>query len=267
MNLIENSGTILEEVVKVLAEERHRIILELLKERNVVKLQDICERTHCSESSGRRDLQLLEERGLLVRVHGGAKMKQPLQRELDVMGKSTQNTQEKESLGAKAASYIQDDDVIYLDAGTSTLAIIPYLSEDQHLTVVTNGVEHASLLADKNIRTFLLGGRLKNTTKAIIGVEAANDLKRFRFNKAFLGINGVHEKYGLTTPDPDEAEIKRTALERSEKGYVIADKSKFGYVSFVKVADVTDATIITSTLPASVAKQYSSQATIQEVIL
>ena len=118
-----------------------------------------------------------------------------------------------------------------------------------------------------SIRTFLLGGRLKNTTKAIIGVEAANDLKRFRFNKAFLGINGVHEKYGLTTPDPDEAEIKRTALERSEKGYVIADKSKFGYVSFVKVADVTDATIITSTLPASVAKQYSSQATIQEVIL
>ena len=234
----------------MLAEERHRIILELLKEHNVVKLQDICERTQCSESSGRRDLQLLEERGLLVRVHGGAKMKQPLQRELDVMGKSTQNTQEKESLGAKAASYIQDDDVIYLDAGTSTIAIIPYLSEDQHLTVVTNGVEHASLLADK-----------------IIGVEAANDLKRFRFNKAFLGINGVHEKYGLTTPDPDEAEIKRTALERSEKGYVIADKSKFGYVSFVKVADVTDATIITSTLPASVAKQYSSQATIQEVIL
>ena len=169
----------------MLAEERHRIILELLKERNVVKLQDICERTHCSESSGRRDLQLLEERGLLVRVHGGAKMKQPLQRELDVMGKSTQNTQEKESLGAKAASYIQDDDVIYLDAGTSTIAIIPYLSEDQHLTVVTNGVEHASLLADKNIRTFLLGGRLKNTTKAIIGVEAANDLKRFRFNKHF----------------------------------------------------------------------------------
>ena len=189
----------------MLAEERHRIILELLKEHNVVKLQDICERTQCSESSGRRDLQLLEERGLLVRVHGGAKMKQPLQRELDVMGKSTQNIQEKESLGAKAASYIQDDDVIYLDAGTSTIAIIPYLSEDQHLTVGTNGVEHASLLADKNIRTFLLGGRLKNTTKAIIGVEAANDLKRFRFNKAFLGINGVHEKYGFTTPDPDEA--------------------------------------------------------------
>ena len=71
----------------MLAEERHRIILELLKEHNVVKLQDICERTQCSESSGRRDLQLLEERGLLVRVHGGAKMKQPLQRELDVMGK------------------------------------------------------------------------------------------------------------------------------------------------------------------------------------
>ncbi|WOY89439.1 DeoR/GlpR family DNA-binding transcription regulator [Ligilactobacillus murinus] len=247
----------------MLAEERQQHILQMLKENNVVKLQEIREQTNCSESSARRDLQLLEEKGLLVRVHGGAKIKHSLQRELDMSGKASKNTVQKEAIAKAAAKLVEAEDVIYLDAGTTTLAMISYLNKPE-LTVVTNGVMHASLLADQNVRTILVGGELKNTTKAIIGVKAVSSLTQFRFNKAFLGINGIHPRYGFTTPDPDEAAVKTTALEQSEECFVLADPSKFDNVSFVKVAELSQATIITSSLSQPVRARYREQTTIQE---
>ncbi|MEY8735914.1 DeoR/GlpR family DNA-binding transcription regulator [Lactobacillus sp. AN1001] len=247
----------------MLAEERQQHILQMLKENNVVKLQEIREQTNCSESSARRDLQLLEEKGLLVRVHGGAKIKHSLQRELDMSGKASKNTTQKEVIAKAAAKLVEAEDVIYLDAGTTTLAMIPYLNKPE-LTVVTNGVMHASLLADQNVRTILVGGELKNTTKAIIGVKAVSSLTQFRFNKAFLGINGIHPRYGFTTPDPNEAAVKTAALEQSEECFVLADPSKFDNVSFVKVAELSQATIITSSLSQPVRARYYEQTTIQE---
>ena len=249
--------------MKVLAEERQQHILQMLKENNVVKLKEIREQTNCSESSARRDLQLLEEKGLLIRVHGGAKIKHSLQRELDMSGKASKNTAQKETIAQVAAKLVEAEDVIYLDAGTTTLAMIPYLNKPE-LTVVTNGVMHASLLADQNVRTILVGGELKNTTKAIIGVKAVSSLTQLRFNKAFLGINGIHPRYGFTTPDPDEAAVKTTALEQSEQCFVLADPSKFDNVSFVKVAELSQATIITSSLSQPVRARYREQTTIQE---
>ena len=126
-------------VMKVLAEERQQMILQMLKENKVVKLQEICEKSGCSESSARRDFQLLEEKNLLVRVHGGAKIKYSLSSEPDMTGKATRNTSEKNAIAHAAAKHIQQDDVIYLDAGTSTLAMVQYLEPEQNLTVVTNG--------------------------------------------------------------------------------------------------------------------------------
>lgn len=248
----------------MLAEKRQQLILEMLKNNGVIKMQDICEKTDCSESSARRDLQLLEEQGLLVRVHGGAKMKYSLQREMDMSGKENQNISAKEAIAKFAAKLIRDDDVIYLDAGSTTLALIKYLGTFSGLTVVTNGVQHASALADQNVRTILVGGQLKNSTKALVGPQTVSDLQRLRFNKAFLGINGIHPKYGYTTPDPSEAAVKQVALEQSEKAYVLADASKFNNVSFVKIADLGAAEIITQELSNELFAHYSSQTTIQE---
>lgn len=251
--------------MKVLAEERQELILQMLRENNVVKIQDICEKSGCSESSARRDLQLLEENNLLVRIHGGAKVKYSLSSEPDMTGKARQNTTEKNAIAKAAASRLREGDVVYLDAGTSTLALIQYLEPSAHLTVVTNGVVHASMLADKGVRTILVGGELKNTTKAIVGVEAVNSLKQYRFNKVFMGINGIHPQYGYTTPDPDEAAVKQVAMEQSEQCFILADHTKFDEVSFVKVADVAQASVITTKLPAKVSSQYNKQTTIQEV--
>lgn len=113
----------------MLAEERQQVILGMLHENGIIKLHDVCRKVECSESSVRRDLQELEEAGLLIRVHGGAKIRQSLQRELDMSGKFSQNIEQKNRIAEKAVSLIQDEDVIYLDAGTSTLAMVPFLDQ------------------------------------------------------------------------------------------------------------------------------------------
>lgn len=251
--------------MEVLAEQKQQMIMEMLSDSKVVKLKDICQQTKCSASSARRDLQILEEQGSLVRIHGGAKAKHDLQREMDMTGKSTQNVSAKDRIAQLAAAKITDEDVIFLDAGTSTLAVVRYLRPEQHLTVVTNGVIHASQLADQGIRTLLVGGMLKNTTKAIIGTKTVRDLQRYRFNKVFLGTNGVHDEYGLTTPDPEEAAVKQAALDQAEEVFVLADASKFDAVSFVKIADLEQVTLITTDIPRVVFDKYSRQTNILEV--
>ncbi len=150
-----------------------------------MNLQDICNLTGCSESSARRDLQRLENQGVLIRIHGGAKLKNSLQQEPDMVRKVSKNIEQKKMIAKYAAGLIQSEDVIYLDAGTSTLAMIPFLAANMHLTVVTNGVLHASVLADQGIRTILIGGELKNTTKAIVGIETVKSLMKYCFNKVF----------------------------------------------------------------------------------
>ncbi|HIW88763.1 MAG TPA: DeoR/GlpR family DNA-binding transcription regulator [Candidatus Ligilactobacillus excrementipullorum] len=251
--------------MEVLAEQRQQLILEMLAQRQVVKLKDICRQTGCSASSARRDLQILEEQGSLVRIHGGAKAKHDLQRELDMTGKATQNVSAKERIAQLAAAKIAQEDVIFLDAGTSTLALVHYLQPSQHLTVVTNSVMHAAQLADQGIRTILVGGMLKNTTKAIVGTKTVHDIQRYRFNKVFLGINGAHDEYGLTTPDPEEAAVKQAAIGQTEETFVLADATKFDAVSFVKVADLEQVTIITTELSRAVFDKYSRQTNILEV--
>ncbi|ETA74677.1 DeoR family transcriptional regulator [Ligilactobacillus equi DSM 15833 = JCM 10991] len=251
--------------MEVLAEKRQEIILKMLKNDNIVKIQDICNQTACSESSARRDLQLLEEQGLLTRVHGGAKLKYSLQQELDVVGKSVQNTSEKAALAKYVATLIQENDVLYLDAGTTTLNVVDYLRPGMKVTVVTNGVSHASKLADRGIQTIVLGGRLKDNTKAVVGSQALAALSSYRFNKAIIGINGIHPQYGLTTPDPDEAALKRLAIEQSEQTFVLADASKFSAVSFVQIANLDQVEIVTGKLPAHIRRQYNNQTSIQEV--
>lgn len=249
----------------MLAEERQQQILALLQTQNVVSLQDICQTTNCSESSARRDLQQLEDAGKLVRVHGGAKLSQELQREPDMPGKLRLNGPAKMAIAKEAVKNVHPGDTIYLDAGTTTLAMIELLDPTANLTVVTNGVLHASFLADQGIRTLLLGGVLRNTTKAIVGTTAVRTLKQYRFNRVFLGTNGVHPTAGLTTPSPEEAVLKRAAAEQAEQVFVLADASKFDQTAFVRFGDCDLGTLITSTLPPAISDRYHQLATVREV--
>jgi DeoR family transcriptional regulator, fructose operon transcriptional repressor len=231
--------------MKMLTPERQQLILSLLKKKGVIKLQELIEETNASESTIRRDLIQLEEEKKLKRVHGGASLLQGKRNEPSLSEKTSKNLQDKISIAKAAVSVIRDGDSIYLDAGTTTQQMISYLNQER-LTVVTNGITLVEPLLEKGISTYLLGGMVKGSTRAIIGRSALETLRTYRFDKCFIGTNGVDLDYGYTTPDPEEALVKQTAIKLSQERYVLADHSKIGEVSFSKIADMEEAALITN---------------------
>lgn len=231
----------------MLTEERYTFILDELKHNGIVKTQELMTALQCSESTIRRDLDQLEQDRKLRRVHGGAKRFYQLDDELSNNEKSSKNIQEKQAIAKFAASLIEKNDIVFIDAGTTTLAMIDYI-ENGNITVVTNGILHASLLTDKNINTFLIGGNIKPSTKAIIGPTSIHQLRNYRFNKAFIGINGIDIEFGCTTPDPEEAALKSLAIKQASITYMLADQSKWNKVNFANVCDMEEVTIITDAI-------------------
>ena len=211
----------------MLTEKRYEIILSLLKEKGLIKVTELMDSTNTSESTIRRDLCTLESKGLLQRIHGGAKSINYTSKELSFKEKSTKNIHEKNILAKYAASLIEDGECIFLDAGTSTYEIIKYLRNN-------------------DIRCYMIGGNVKLNTKAIVGSHAIKCLNKFRFDKCFIGTNGIDLKAGFTTPDCEEASIKSCAIDNSKISFVLADNSKFNEISFVKFSELEKCIIITN---------------------
>lgn len=231
----------------MLTTERHKAILNLLQEKQTITLQDIIDETSASESTIRRDLSALETKGELTRIHGGATLTERKLKEYSIIEKSAKNIQDKQSIAKYAASLVNDGDCIFLDAGTTTLQLVPFLQQND-IVIVTNGLTHLDALMENDIQTYLTGGLIKSKTGAVIGAQASQSLSNYRFDKCFLGVNGYHTKYGYTTPDPDEANIKHTASTLAKETYVLADHSKYNQVSFAKICGLDEASLITGNL-------------------
>lgn len=231
----------------MLTNERHEIILNLLAEKQTVKIIELMEATAASESTIRRDLTELESINKLERIHGGATVNERNIQELSILDKSTKNLQEKIRLAAFAATFVQEEDFIYLDAGTTTYQMIPFL-ENKKVVVVTNGLTHVESLIEYGITTYLTGGYVKSKTRALVGPQTVQSLSEYRFDKCFLGVNGFHLEYGYSTPDPEEAAVKRLASELARKTYVVADHTKFNKISFANIMDLEKAELIVADL-------------------
>lgn len=232
-------------------------------EDNYVALEDLMQLLDSSESTVRRDLGELEQEGRLHRVHGGAELFHSLQEELSNQEKSVKNSQIKQALAQKASRFVYDNDVIFIDAGTTTEFLLPFL-QGKNVTVVTNSIHHATRLVDLSIKTIIIGGYVKQTTDASIGSVALEQIRQMNFDKAFLGINGVDEAY-LTTPDMEEAVIKKAVIANAKVSYILVDGTKIGQVSFVKVAAIDQVTIITEAASTGILKKIKEKAKVIEL--
>jgi DeoR family fructose operon transcriptional repressor len=247
----------------VLTPERHQLILQLLKEKNTVKIQELVEITRSSESTIRRDLNQLEQKKYLKRIHGGAARLQGKLEEPSMLEKSAKNLQQKKKIAHFAASLIEEGDCVYLDAGSTIFEMIQFLPKN--IVIVTNGIMHIKALLDNQLETYVIGGRVKNKTGAIIGRGALESLENYRFDKCFLGVNGIHPQFGYTTPDQEEALIKKKALSLSREVFILADDSKFGEIAFAKIGDIHEGSIITNDLDEETMNQYRSKTKIKVV--
>ena len=248
----------------MLTEERYQSILNMVNEKNAVTVSELAEYLDISESTVRRDLTALDELGKLKKVFGGATSvsKTEGMYEDSVSMRENLMKDEKIEIGKYCAKTINNADFVYIDSGTTTARLIDFIDNNK-ATYVTNGIVHARKLAQKGLNAYLIGGRVKSATEAVIGAEAISNLKNLNFSKAFLGTNGIDINAGFTTPDIDEAMTKEAAINRSYMAFVLADHTKFRRVFSVTFAQLKKCCIITDTLPFN---QYAKETIIKEVM-
>lgn len=233
----------------MLSEERLQEILRLVSERGSVSTQELMDTLNISESTVRRDLTVLDEQGKISKVRGGAMVKGDMYStvEATMLQKQDLNREDKRVIARYAASLLEENDFVFLDAGSTTELMIDYITEKK-VIFVTNAVTHAKKLSQRGYTTYILGGEFKATTEAIVGDETVAGLQKYNFTKGFWGTNGVNRKVGFTTPDVKEAMVKKTAMEHCAQRYVLCDASKFSQISSVKFSDFAKAFIITTEL-------------------
>ncbi len=247
----------------MLQDERHEKILKQLKLKHAVKVVNLAKELGISESTIRRDINELHQLGKLKRVFGGAisLSGDMASGETDVASRTNINVDEKERIAKYAASMINDNDFVFIDAGTTTGKMIDYL-EKKNVTYVTNGIVHAKRLIERGFHAYMIGGLLRPSTEAAIGEAAITSIKRYNFTKCFMGTNGIDIARGFSTPDIGEAAIKTAAMEQSYVSVILADHTKFGLISPVTFAELEDACIITDKMEHH---EYCKYTVIEEV--
>ena len=233
----------------MLTEKRQEAILKIVDERKAVTVTELSEQLDASESTIRRDLTALDREGRLKKVHGGATaLGGYYSTKEDAMPeKYSMNVEEKREIARYAATLVHKDELVYLDAVTTTEYMVDYLTE-KAAVYVTNGIPIARKLALRGFSTYIIAGRIKPATESVIGSETADSLRRFNFTVGFFGTNCVSAENGFTTPDIAEARTKTSAMARCLRKFVLADAGKFGKAAPVTFAKLGEAVIITSQL-------------------
>ena len=194
----------------------------------------------------------LAAQGMVRRVHGGVEFMVRDRDQLTVKERRTIYQADKQAIAKRAAAQLKGGEMIFLDAGTTTGELIAYLAGIKPaVTVVTNSVHHAAQLSDLMIPVMIIGGQVKQTTDAVIGAAAVNQINHLVFQTSFIGADSLSVEFGLTTPDLEEAAIKQAVVARSKTSYVLADASKLATASFAKAVDLSQVTLITTRLTAA----------------
>ena len=230
--------------------KRLRYLENLLNQKVELSVKDIAELLHVSDMTVRRDLDELEEQGIVRRTHGGAVHLDPVShlKEPYIPGEqTTKNAREKNLIGLKAASLIQSHETIFLDSGTTTPYIAKHLDSEIPITVlcytITNLLE---LYPRDHVNLILLGGYFHRDSNIFHSIENRTLISNTRADKAFISTGGLDPPLGLTTYFYNEADIKREMIRSARQIILVADSTKFGQISVTHFADLTDIdTIIT----------------------
>lgn len=228
-------------------EERHAQIVAWARADGRVDVSGVAARLDVTTETVRRDLTTLERQGVLRRVHGGAVPVERLGFDPEVAVRESVLTAEKEAIAKAALEEVPQDGTIALDAGTSTMRLAELLPPGRELTVVTNSLPHAMLLATRpGLTVHIVGGRIRSRTLATADEAAQEFLRTLFVDVAFIGTNGVSVEHGLTTPDRSEAATKRALIAAARRTVVLADHTKFGADHFASFADLANVdTIVT----------------------
>lgn len=232
-----------------LARQRQTLILERVREQGGVRVTDLVRELGVSDMTVRRDLELLDERGLIEKVHGGAAaIDGSALFEPGFTVKSGLMEAEKSLIAASAASLVVPGTAIAVSAGTTTYALAKRLTDIPGLTVLTNSVPVADVLYrdGRSDQTVILSGGVRTPSDALVGPFAVEVIRSLHVDSVFMGTHGMDPRSGLTTPNILEAETNRALIQAGRRLIVLADHTKWGTIGISSVAQLEDADTIVS---------------------
>ena len=246
-------------------EDRHSRIVEQVRGAGRVLVTELAERFDVTPETIRRDLTALDRCGSLRKVHGGA-IPAPALPETGVTQREQVNTSAKQAIARAALEWLgpEPGTTLLVDAGTTTGAFARLLPTESNLTIITNSVlTAASLAAAGQTRVRILGGQLRGLTEAAVGPEAVEALATLRVDVAVLGANGLSAAHGLSTPDPDEATVKRAMVRSARQVVALVDSSKIGQEHLVSFASLDDIDLLVTDveLPPALTEQLATTET------
>ena len=227
--------------------ERHKYILDHLNKYGFVRITDVANELGVTKVTIRKDVKILEAKGLLYKVHGSARSANPHVADTDVHVKGNVNREEKERIARKAVELLNDNDSIIMASGSTIYAFAEAIKREfrSHLNVVTTFLKTSVLLNDvEEINVVQLGGSVHKKSLSVLGEEAARELDDCICSKVFFGVDGIDPEHGITTSTIDEAKLTRRMMHAASQVIVLADSSKFGQRGFGRICALEDIDVI-----------------------
>lgn len=223
----------------MLKEERHQYILNRISNDHRIYVSSLSEELNISDDTLRRDLSELDSKGLLTKVHGGAIAKSGIS--IKFTERLNTDTAIKQQMAAKVIPLFKDGDIILMDGGTSNLEVARQIPKDMALTIYTNSFPVINELFNHlNLDLIFLGGKVFSSSQVTVGITVYQLLQTITPDWVILGVSDVHPEKGVTSPDREEALIKRSMIARGIKRIILADSHKLDTARPYHVASLGD---------------------------
>lgn len=232
--------------------DRRRKIYEILKKSHNISINDLCDTFGVSKNTIRRDIADLEKKGVIEKVYGGIVLAEsPKDAPEPFAFREERNAEAKQIIGRLAASLVEDGDVIYIDSGTTTMHMVPHLIEKRGLTILTASVHVINMAVTYHqLSVISTGGTFYPPSKAFVGPQVIEGLRRYSITKAFLASTGISIEHGATNTSPLECEIKQCLMEKTCPHFLLVDDSKFDMPTLMTYCSLKDLdALVTNTLP------------------
>jgi len=231
----------------MLARQRQARILERVREDGAVRVVDLVRELGVSDMTVQRDLEVLDERGLLEKVHGGAAaLEGSALFEPTFAVKSSLQQAEKDAIAIAAAGLVEPGMAIALSAGTTTYTLARHLADIPRLTVVTNSIRATDVLQQtgRADQTIILTGGVRTPSEALVGPFAVQAIRTVHVDLVFVGVHGMEPRSGFTSPNLLEAETDRALIEAGRRLAIVADHTKWGVIGISSIARLDQADVL-----------------------
>lgn len=238
---------------------RIEFILQQIDRNRTIEVDDIVKQCNISAITARRDLEELVNKGYIIRTHGGAMKDESASHLFSFVRRMDSKREKKIAISKFAARYINDNDTIFLDCGTTIYNICGFIQHKKNLKVITNSLSIAIELSKySEVKVIMIGGDILPERRAAYGPTACGQIHQYHADKAFIGTNGLSVADGLSSYDDYEAQIVIAMTEVSDSVYLLCDSSKIEKNSVFKFAPITmpDEIITDSQINDDIVKKY-----------